>query len=126
MNKLLGGRFDLPDRMFYSIQQAWVNSLNSTSDVKELIPEFFYFPEFLINMNNFNLGIKQNGNKIDDVILPKWAKTPHDFIRIHREALESEYVSAHLHEWIDLIWGYKQKGRNAVEAFNGKFIFKIK
>lgn len=34
------------------------------------------------------------------------------------QALECDYVSAHLHEWIDLIFGYKQQGPAAVEAVN--------
>ena len=36
----------------------------------------------------------------------------------HREALESEHVSAHLHEWVDLVFGAKQVGESAVEASN--------
>jgi len=35
------------------------------------------------------------------------------------QALESEYVSEHLPDWIDLIFGYKQRGSNAEAAFNG-------
>jgi len=31
---------------------------------------------------------------------------------------ESDHVSAHLHEWVDLIWGYKQRGEEAVKACN--------
>lgn len=34
------------------------------------------------------------------------------------QALESDYVSAHLHRWIDLIFGHKQQGSAAVEAVN--------
>jgi len=65
------------------------------------------------------LGCKQNGVQLNDVVLPPWAKDdPHEFIRVHRAALESEYVSQHLHEWIDLIFGYKQLGPPAVQACN--------
>jgi len=34
------------------------------------------------------------------------------------ELQESEYVSAHIHEWIDLIFGWRQRGQPAVEALN--------
>ncbi|XP_056659188.1 WD repeat and FYVE domain-containing protein 3 isoform X2 [Monodelphis domestica] len=118
--RLQGGHFDLADRMFHSVREAWYSaSKHNMADVKELIPEFFYLPEFLLNSNNFDLGCKQNGTKLGNVILPPWAKgDPREFIRVHREALECDYVSAHLHEWIDLIFGYKQQGPAAVDAVN--------
>ncbi len=55
---------------------------------------------------------------VDDVRLPPWATTPYDFIRMNRNALESEYVSSNLHHWIDLIFGYKQTGEEAEKAHN--------
>lgn len=55
--KLQGGHFDLADRMFHSVKDAWTSaSKHNMADVKELIPEFFYLPEFLLNSNNFDLG----------------------------------------------------------------------
>eukprot|EP00731_Ephydatia_muelleri_P004883 Em0002g1059a len=114
--KLQGGHFDLPDRLFHSIPDAWKSASQSNmADIKELIPEFFYMPEFLSNSNHFELVWEE----LNDIILPTWAKgDPHEFIRVHREALECDYVSAHLHEWIDLIFGYKQQGKEALEACN--------
>lgn len=118
---LQGGTFDHPDRLFYSIPGAWASaSRDNASDVRELIPEFFYLPDFLENINGYNFGMRQgNGGRVDDVMLPPWAHgDPKIFIAKHREALESPYVSKYLHSWIDLIFGYKQKGDAAVENMN--------
>ncbi|KAL7877774.1 hypothetical protein SRHO_G00044170 [Serrasalmus rhombeus] len=117
---LQGGSFDVPERMFHSMQKEWESaSRDNMSDVRELIPEFYYLPDFLVNSNNFEFGCMQDGTSLGDVVLPPWAKgDPQEFIRIHREALESDYVSANLHLWIDLIFGYKQQGPAAVEALN--------
>ena len=54
-----GGRFDHADRMFHSVESTWRACLDNTSDVKELVPEFFYQPEFLRNSNGFDLGTRQ-------------------------------------------------------------------
>ncbi|XP_038715869.1 BEACH domain-containing protein B isoform X2 [Tripterygium wilfordii] len=116
---LQGGKFDHADRLFQSIEGTFRNCLSNTSDVKELIPEFFYMPEFLVNSNSYHLGVKQDGEPIADVCLPPWAKdSPVVFINKNREALESEYVSSNLHHWIDLVFGYKQRGKPALEAAN--------
>ncbi|KAE8751118.1 hypothetical protein FOCC_FOCC002203 [Frankliniella occidentalis] len=117
--ELQSGRFDVADRQFHSIPQTWKLLMDNPNDVKELTPEFFFFPEFLKNLNGFDLGLLQGTKeRVTDVVLPAWASSPEDFIFKHRRALECEYVSAHIHEWIDLIFGYKQKGPKAVEALN--------
>lgn len=74
---------------------------------------------------------------LNHVVLPPWAKQDaREFIRMHRAALECDYVSQHLHlvrtkfqnlfkfkilfffKWIDLIFGCKQQGPSAVDAVN--------
>ena len=117
---LQGGHFDLADRMFHCIGDAWESSSkNNMADVRELIPEFFYLPDFLTNRNNFDFGMKQSGESLNDIILPPWAKNdPREFIRVHREALESDHVSANLHKWIDLVFGFRQHGEPAADYSN--------
>lgn len=134
--------FDIPDRTFHSMNTTWrLSSYESMTDVKELIPEFFYLPEFLVNREGkrpvlarsaltlilnvslcspgFDFGVRQNGERVNHVNLPPWARNdPRLFILIHRQALESDQVSQTLCQWIDLVFGLKQKGKAAVQAIN--------
>jgi factor associated with neutral sphingomyelinase activation len=125
---LQGGKFDAADRLFRSIDVTWQGCTTNHTDVKELIPEFFdtaLSPEhWLTNHQQLDLGTTQNLQRVNDIQLPPWAcGSPLDFVRKNREALESEYVSQHLHEWIDLIFGFKQQGEEAEKANNCTFLF---
>ena len=83
---LQGGKFDLADRLFNDINASWKSaSQDNLQDVRELIPEFYYLPEFLKNSNSFDFGTKQDGKTVHHVKLPPWAKgDPRRFIRINR------------------------------------------
>lgn len=111
--------FDMPDRTFHSLQTTWrLITQDSPTDVKELIPEFYYLPEFLMNNEGLNLGVRQCGLAVDDVELPPWAPDARLFSLIHRQALESPIVTDTLPHWIDLVFGYKQTGQPAIDAVN--------
>ncbi|VDO42141.1 unnamed protein product [Onchocerca flexuosa] len=112
------GKFDHSNRLFHSIAEAWESCQRDSHDVKELIPELYYMPEMLLNTNGYDLGKRDDGSAVGDVILPPWAKSVEHFIVLHRQALESDLVSCQMNQWIDLIFGYKQKGPEAVRATN--------
>mmetsp|Transcript_15598 Transcript_15598/g.23502 ORF Transcript_15598/g.23502 Transcript_15598/m.23502 type:complete len:2359 (+) Transcript_15598:1-7077(+) len=108
--QLQEGKFDKTDRLFDSISAAWTGCTNNPTDVKELVPEFFFLPEIFENVNKLDLGRKTSSRKtVSDIVLPPWASDPFEFVRLNRKALESEYVSKNLHHWIDLVFGYKQR-----------------
>ncbi|XP_018081103.1 WD repeat- and FYVE domain-containing protein 4 isoform X2 [Xenopus laevis] len=120
MRWVQGGALDLADRLFHSVAGVWESaSSENMSDVRELIPEFYYLTEMFTNSNCYQLGCMQDGTVVGDVLLPPWAHgDPQTFVRLHSEALESEYVSSQIHHWIDLVFGYKQRGPAAVHALN--------
>ena len=115
--ELQGYDFDKPERMFLSVANSFLNSTSQKTDVRELIPEFFYLPEMFININGLNLGFLQNGQEVNDVETP-CNNNPYDFIMVMRSALESDFMSYNISSWIDLIFGSKAKGKEAENANN--------
>lgn len=111
-------RFDHADRLFSSIEEQYKSSTKNSSDLKELIPEFYSWPEFLRNRNQIYLGVKQNKAEVNDVECPRWASCPEEVVFRFREALESDYVSHNLHKWVDLVFGYKARKEDAASHSN--------
>ncbi|KAK6913623.1 BEACH domain [Dillenia turbinata] len=71
-------------------------------------------PEFYCNSRIF----QSVHSGMADLAVPSWAANPDDFIKLHRDALESDRVSSQLHHWIDITFGYKMSGQAAVAAKN--------
>ncbi|GES77577.1 WD repeat-containing protein 81 [Rhizophagus clarus] len=74
----------------------------------ECIPEFYTDPSIFTSIHP----------DMPDLQLPVWASSAEEFVRIHSEALESDYVSSNLNLWIDLTFGCKLSGEDAIEAKN--------
>ncbi|GMS88407.1 hypothetical protein PENTCL1PPCAC_10582, partial [Pristionchus entomophagus] len=77
---------------------------------EECIPELYEDPRIIVSSHV----------DMPDLEVPSFAGngTPEGFISWHRAKLESDEVSAHLHEWIDLAFGYQLSGDAAVRALN--------
>jgi hypothetical protein len=111
--------YDFPDRIFFSVQVMTRNIVEDSADVRELVPEFFWLPEMFLNINNFDFGVAQHGQRVHNVELPPNSKAnPYVFVVMLRQLLESPLMSLKLGSWVDLIFGYKQFGPKALEAKN--------
>ena len=132
--ELQGKNFDDPNRLFLSLEHTFNNATRQKTDLRELIPEFFSFPELFYNSNKLELGqldekLDSNENKennkdlndnlVNDVELPKWSdNNGYKFIKKHRELLESPKISEKINEWFNIIFGSKQKGKEARKINN--------
>lgn len=113
--EIQGGHFDSSDRLFHSLSQ--LSSMDER--FQELIPELFYLPELYVNTNSYIFGRTQKKQTVSDVELPPWSQhDPRMFVLIHRKILEHKKVSESLNFWIDMIFGFRQKGKDAVEVYN--------
>uniref|UniRef100_A0A5B6YV66 Putative inactive serine/threonine-protein kinase lvsG n=1 Tax=Davidia involucrata TaxID=16924 RepID=A0A5B6YV66_DAVIN len=74
----------------------------------ECIPEFYCDPHIFYSLHS----------GMTDLAVPSWAGTAEEFIKLHRDALESNWVSRQIHHWIDITFGYKMSGQVAVAAKN--------
>ncbi|KHN02757.1 Putative inactive serine/threonine-protein kinase lvsG [Glycine soja] len=74
----------------------------------ECIPEFYCDAQIFKSIHD----------GMADLAVPSWAESHEDFIKLHRDALESNRVSFQLHHWIDITFGYKISGQAAIAAKN--------
>ena len=110
--ELQGENFDVAERLFSSIETTFESATTQKTDVRELIPEFYYLPEMFENINHLNIGIKKS-----NVALPQWAHNKtYKFVSKLRKVLESDKTQ--FNYWINLIFGSCQLGDKAIEACN--------
>ena len=52
--EIKGDSFDIHDKLFINFYKSFINSTIHRSDIREIIPQFFYLPEMFININKLN------------------------------------------------------------------------
>ncbi|GKT18952.1 hypothetical protein ADUPG1_011412, partial [Aduncisulcus paluster] len=136
-------RIDHTGRLFFSVPRFWEsNAIYHKQSVGELVPEFFSLPEVFQGLNNVDFGLiekealrseddrdkskKQSTSvtttkqlvSVSDVHLPSWSHNTDEFISTMSNSLECDLSANNINNWVDLVFGCKQRGVEAVKAVN--------
>ena len=128
--KLQNYQNETATRMFLSFESL-ENILLSGIDNRELIPDFFCYFDFLLNLNCSYLGqITINSINDDFFISSDKSYMNKNFISsfVHslyqqKKLLNSIFISKRIHEWVDIIFGKYQILENEEDAANSCNIF---
>ena len=113
---LQANKFDAPDRQFNSLDEIQ-KILFSTSQPREVIPEFFISTEFFYNYNFNFFGAKNNTNIIiNDLKNKNGFSTPLEYVLNNEVLLESPKFKEQINFFFDNIFGVGQMG--GVESYN--------
>ena len=110
-----GEGFDSPNRLFYSIKKSMKNSLEQKSDLREMIPEIYYFPDLYYNINKLELGKLLNEDEIDTIHVNEENKKEENIKKYEYLTNVKNYLEfgqLELNGWINLIFGINQKAKN--------------
>ena len=99
--KFQSGKFDYPGRIFNSIE-SFYSAYQISDENRELIPEFFYDFNFMLNLNKNNFGFIEE-KQINNVDVSPFNNTV-EYIIYMRKKLEEFKIN----DWIDIIFGYLQ------------------
>ena len=112
------GKLDHPDRMVSNYQDLWRKVCNVAQCNTELIPEWFYLPEMLMNHNFCYFGERNNGEIVSDIALPPWAKEdPFRFVMQQRKFIENSRLNKNINVWIELLFGRRQQSEKEFNIF---------
>ena len=136
--EIQGSNFGAPDRLFINLDKSFMNCTNQKSDLREIIPEFYFLPDMFINFNQLEFGYLQDrindenatskilkkihnceeGKiKVNEVLTAFWNENnPIYFVYLYRKIFEKKNLN--INKWINLIFGIYSFGDNARKKGN--------
>ena len=119
-----GDGFDSPNRLFYSVKKTLENTLSQKSDLREMIPELFYFPDLYYNNNNLKFGKLLNDEEVDNVYVSEKNEEKFEkykYISDLKNYLEFDKLK--INNWINLIFGINQNSTKDKRLFFSKSMY---